>query len=423
MVDKEILAKVLMQNREMVENMQVVKRDFPFYDHFRYVLVGARRAGKSFLLFQRMQELLAKGYSWDDMLYLNFEDDRLLGFDVNDFDDIFTVHSGMNGDRPVLFLDEIQNIDGWEKFARRLADQKYTVYITGSNAKMLSSDVATTLGGRYVVQNVFPYDFPEFATANHCVFDDGYSNVKNIETLLDDYIQHGGFPECACLPGKKEYLLSVYQKIFLGDIALRNKVENPNVLRLMFKKLAESVKQPIALTRLANLMTSAGVKVSKNTVISYANYAKDAFLILPMRNLADGFTQRETNQKFYFVDNGIIGLLTTDCRSSQLENMVAVALLRKYGLDDNVFFYNHNVEVDFVVPEKKLAIQVCYSLGNDGSETFVRESYALLKLDKRLAYNNLIILTYNDKEQMIDIDDKTIIVMPVWKWMLENSLY
>lgn len=419
MINKEILAEVLRQNREMVENMQVVKRDFLFYDHFRYVLVGARRAGKSFLLFQRMQELLANGYSWDDMLYLNFEDDRLLGFDVHDFDSIFAAHSCMNGNRPMLFLDEIQNIDGWEKFARRLADQKYTVYITGSNAKMLSTDVATTLGGRYVVQNVFPYSFLEFATANHYTFDVDCQDINAVEALLDDYVQHGGFPECASLPGKKEYLLSVYQKIFLGDIALRNKVENPNILRLMFKKLAESVKQPTALTRVANLITSAGVKVSKNTVISYASYAKDAFLILPMRNFADSFTQRETNQKFYFVDNGIIGLLTTDCRTSQLENMVAVALLRKYGLDNNVFFYNHNVEVDFVVPEKKIAIQVCYSLGDDDSETFVRESQALLKLDNRLAYNNLIIITYNDKERRIDIGDKTIMVMPVWKWMSE----
>jgi len=421
MVNKEILAEVLRQNREMVENMKVVKRDFLFYDHFRYVLVGVRRAGKSFLLFQRMQELLANGKSWDDMLYLNFEDDRLLGFDVHDFDTILSVHSEMFGNKPILFLDEIQNIDGWEKFARRLADQKYIVYITGSNAKMLSSDVATTLGGRYVVQNVFPYSFSEFANANYFTIDWNNLDINTLESLLDDFIQHGGFPECASLQGKKEYLLSVYQKIYLGDIALRNKVENPNVLRLMFKKLAESVKQPIAPTRLANLITSVGVNVSKNTVISYSNYAKDAFLVLPIKNFADGFTKRETNQKFYFVDNGIIGLLATDCRTSQLENMVAVALLRKYGLDDNVFFYNHKVEVDFVIPEKELAIQVCYSLGDEDGETFHRESQALLKLDKRLQYNNLVILTYNDKEQTIEFGDKTIMVIPVWKWMLEND--
>ncbi|MCQ2275717.1 MAG: ATP-binding protein [Bacteroidales bacterium] len=419
MVNKDILEEVLKQNRELVENMRVVKRDFLFYDHFRYVLVGVRRAGKSFLLFQRMQELLREGHSWDEMLYLNFEDDRLLGFNVHDFDTILEVHTEMGGSRPMLFLDEIQNIEGWEKFARRLADQKFMVYITGSNAKMLSSDVATTLGGRYVVENVFPYSFPEFAKANLFDTEKKQYDFDELEPLVDDYLRHGGFPECAPLQGKKEYLLSVYQKIYLGDIALRNKVENQNALRLMFRRLAECVNQPVALTRLANLMASVGTKVSKNTIISYANYAKDAFLILPMKNWADNFTMRETNQKYYFVDNGIIGLLTTDCLTSQLENMVAVALLRKYGLNDSVFFYNYNVEVDFVVPEKALAVQVCYTLGEDGSETFMRETQALIKLNKRLSFDNLMVLTYNDDFRQIEVGNDCITIMPVWKWMME----
>lgn len=419
MVNKDILEEVLKQNRELVENMRVVKRDFLFYDHFRYVLVGVRRAGKSFLLFQRMQELLREGHTWDEMLYLNFEDDRLLGFNVHDFDTIIEAHTEMGGSRPMLFLDEIQNIDGWEKFARRLADQKFMVYITGSNAKMLSSDVATTLGGRYVVENVFPYNFPEFAKANLFDTEKEQYDFDELEPLVDDYLRHGGFPECAPLQGKKEYLLSVYQKIYLGDIALRNKVENQNALRLMFRRLAECVNQPVALTRLANLMASVGTKVSKNTIISYANYAKDAFLILPMKNWADNFTMRETNQKYYFVDNGIIGLLTTDCLTSQLENMVAVALLRKYGLNDSVFFYNYNVEVDFVVPEKALAVQVCYTLGEDGSETFMRETQALIKLNKRLSFDNLLVLTYNDDFRQIEVGNECITIMPVWKWMME----
>mgnify|MGYP003317562060 CR=1 FL=1 len=187
----------------------------------------------------------------------------------------------------------------------------------------------------------------------------------------------------------------------------------------MFRRLAECVNQPVALTRLANLMASVGTKVSKNTIISYANYAKDAFLILPMKNWADNFTMRETNQKYYFVDNGIIGLLTTDCLTSQLENMVAVALLRKYGLNDSVFFYNYNVEVDFVVPEKALAVQVCYTLGEDGSETFMRETQALIKLNKRLSFDNLMVLTYNDDFRQIEVGNDCITIMPVWKWMME----
>ena len=417
MIDKGALREILIDNRKMVANMKVIRRDVALRDELRYVFVGVRRAGKSFLMFQRMQDLLAKGKSWNDMLYINFEDDRLYGFDIHDFDTILTVHKEMGGQDPILFLDEVQNIEGWEKFARRLADHKYMVYITGSNAKMLSSDVATTLGGRYVVKNVFPYGWDEYLNANGIDKDDLFFEEDTRERLLDEYVRQGGFPECAAYQEKKDYLFSLYQKIFLGDIAMRNKVENPNALRLMFIKMAESVKQPIALTRLANIINSVGTKVSKNTVINYAGYAKDSFLILPIKNFADNFTERETNQKYYFIDNGIIDLLTFDCLTSQLENVVALTLMRWYGIDDRVYFYNYNVEVDFVIPEKEMAIQVCYTLGDEGSDTFNRETKSLVTLAKRFPYKKLLIVTY-DEENTIYVNDTEIEVVPLWKWML-----
>ena len=419
MIDKGVLREILIDNRKMVANMKVIRRDVALRDELRYVFVGVRRAGKSFLMFQRMQDLLAKGKSWNDMLYINFEDDRFYGFDVHDFDTILTVHKEMGGQDPILFLDEVQNIEGWEKFARRLADHKYMVYITGSNAKMLSSDVATTLGGRYVVKNVFPYGWDEYLNANGIDKDDLFFEEDTRERLLDEYVRQGGFPECAAYQEKKDYLFSLYQKIFLGDIAMRNKVENPNALRLMFIKMAESVKQPIALTRLANIINSVGTKVSKNTVINYAGYAKDSFLILPIKNFADNFTERETNQKYYFIDNGIIDLLTFDCLTSQLENVVALTLMRRYGIDDRVYFYNYNVEVDFVIPEKEMAIQVCYTLGDEGSDTFNRETKSLVTLAKRFPYKKLLIVTYNE-ENTIYVNDTEIEVVPLWKWMLEE---
>ena len=415
MVNKEILKSVLLENRSIVQNIKLVKRNFSFISDFRYVLVGVRRSGKSFLLFQRMQEMLSNGHSWDEMLYLNFEDDRLIGFNSSDFNEILKAHKEMGGKKPVLFLDEVQNIPGWEKFARRLADQKYIVNITGSNAKMLSSDVATTLGGRYIIQYVFPYDFTEFLSAN----DVDIFSTKNGELMpqMDEYLRFGGFPECATLQSKQEYLLSVYQKIYMGDISARYNIENKVALRLMFRKLAESMMQPIALTRLTNMLASTGIKVSKNTVLNYADYAKDAFLILSLTNFADNFTERETNKKYYFIDNGIIGLLTTDCLSSQFENMVALALLRKYGIDDKVYFYNYNIEVDFVVPENELAIQACYILGDETGETYRRETGALVKLSKRLPYHDLVIVTYNE-EREIEVDGKCISVVPAWKWLI-----
>ena len=185
----------------------------------------------------------------------------------------------------------------------------------------------------------------------------------------------------------------------------------------MFRKLAESLMRPVALTRLTNMLVATGLKISKNTIINYAEYATDAFLLLPIKNIADNFTQRETNKKYFFVDNGIISLLIISNKSILLENIVALHLLRKYGIDSNVFFYNYNIEVDFVVPEESLAVQVCYQLGDETSETYRRETVALERLAKRLHYNDLVIVTYNEEREIVQ-NGYNIRVVPISKWLL-----
>lgn len=162
---------------------------------------------------------MANGHSWDEMLYINFEDERLIGVTASDLNLLLEVHFELSQKRPILFLDEIQNIDGWDKFARRLADNKYKVYITGSNAKMLSQDIATTLGGRYITIHVYPYDFKEFLNANTVYLTEHSLSTTDsraeIKRYFNDYFKSGGFPEGASLPAKRDYLTSVYQKIYL----------------------------------------------------------------------------------------------------------------------------------------------------------------------------------------------------------------
>ena len=163
MVNKALLKQILLDNRREIENYDIVHRDIATDGFGCYVFVGVRRAGKSFILFEKIQQLLHEGHSWDDMLYLSFEDERLIGFTSEDFNAIIESHIEMTGkDNPMLFLDEIHNIDGWEKFARRMADSKRTVWITGSNAKMLSKEIMTTLGGRYIPIEVYPYSFTDY---------------------------------------------------------------------------------------------------------------------------------------------------------------------------------------------------------------------------------------------------------------------
>lgn len=424
MINNETLREVMLENRAEVMMHTVIPRNISLDNFDRLVLVGVRRAGKSYILYGKIQRLIAEGHSWDEIVYLNFEDERLAGMTVEDLNKILEVHGQLSDKRPMLFLDEIQNIDGWEKFARRIADNKYKVVITGSNAKMLSKDVASVLGGRYITLDVFPFSFGEYLEIN------GINPCSDLLTAttadrsklmrhFEEYFKFGGFPECATLPVKRDYLISLYQKIFLGDIAARNKIENIFALRILFKKMAESVKQPISFTRATNIVTSTGAKIGKATVINYLGYASDAYLLLTVPNIADTLTDRMTNSKYYFIDNGIISLLAMDIRTSLLENLVALTLFRRYGIKDAVYHYNHGIEVDFVIPDDETAIQVCYSMNNSDG-TFDRETSALVKLQVRIKTKRNIIVTYEDKG-VIETNGIKIEIIPAWKFILEDK--
>lgn len=423
MIKSEVLREVMLENREEVMRHKVIKRNVSLDGFDRQVLVGARRAGKSYLLYGKIQELIAQGRSWDEIVYLNFEDERLVGMELADLNMILEVHASLSDKRPMLFLDEIQNVDGWEHFARRIADNKYSAYITGSNAKMLSSDVGAVLGGRYLTREVFPMQFNEFIIMNGLDPTDELLTATTaargeLMGLFEEYFQFGGFPECATLPVKRDYLMSLYQKIFLGDIAARNNVENIFALRVLIRKLAESIKQPLSFTRATNIVASTGTKIGKSTVINYLSYAIEAYLIVPITNIADSIVDKVSNPKYYFIDNGIVSLLALDIRTSLLENIVALKLFSTYGTkEQTVFFYNHGVEVDFYIPRTETAIQVCYTM-NDAEGTFERESKALVKLQSQLSCRRNIIVTYGD-EGVIEKDGVTIEIIPVWKFLLE----
>ena len=418
-MDKSVLKTIIADNMAEIPGYRVNPRNFHFENAGNYVFVGMRRAGKSYLLYQQMQRLLAKGVKPQEMLYVNFEDERLSGMNSNDLNLLLETHLEMYGTRPILFLDEIQNIKGWEKFARRLADTKHRVYITGSNAKMLSKDIQTTLGGRYIAVDVYPYNFKEYLNANNTDFSGKsiFSTQGKARVLrkFNDYFHFGGLPESLMFSSKRDYLTGIYQKIYLGDIAARHSIDNLFALRILFKKLAESVKQPISYNRIANTVSSAGAKVSTNTIINYIDYAKDAWLIIPVQNIAGKIVEKETKPKYYYTDNGILNLFLLDGTTSLLENLVAINLLRKYGRSDSVFFYNKDIEVDFYIPETATAIQVCYNL--DNTDTFDREVNALLKISKILECKKMLIIN-SDAEKTLKISSKRIEVIPAWKWLL-----
>lgn len=424
MINKETIKQVLASNQKDIENYKVMPRALPTDDFPCRVFVGVRRAGKSFMLFQKMQQMLASGHKWDEMLYLNFEDDRLAQLEMSDFELILEAHAEMYGKRPMLFLDEAQNVEGWEKFARRLADAKYSVWITGSNAKMLSSEVMSTLGGRYLSSEVFPYSFKEYLQKEEIAYDEisllATESKAKVVRAWDEYLLWGGLPESVGLSVKRNYLSSTFQKIYLNDIASRNKITNPYMLHLLIKKLAEGVCQPVTYNRLAHVLSSVSGKITMPTVSKYIEHCESAWLLLRLRNVSAPFAEKETSCKFYFIDNGVLNLFLIGGETILLENIVALALFRKYGNDPNnerIFFYNDRIEVDFYVPEEELAIQVSYSISKS-SETFDREVTALKKMPKVHSCKRRLILT-NEESGSIEDEFGKIEIIPVWKWLLQ----
>ncbi len=242
-MNHDILKTVIYDQHEIIKNFKIVNREYEFDVNANYVLIGLRRAGKSTLLYKIVQDLIANGTDWNQIIYINFEDERLSEFSVNDFNDILSVQAEMSDKKGWFFLDEIQNIDGWEKFARRLSDSKERAFITGSNAKMLSAEIENRLGGRYLTKYVTPYNFREYLTARKVDFSDkailATKERGKIKREMETYFYFGGFPENLEYKNKREYVSSIYQKILLGDIAARHGIRNNTGLRLLIKKIAE----------------------------------------------------------------------------------------------------------------------------------------------------------------------------------------
>lgn len=418
-ITKETFRTLIQEGQEEIRDVQLYDRPFEFEESGRYVLVGIRQAGKSYMLYKRAKQMLEAGYSLEDMVYINFDDERLIEMTATEFDLILQAYQSIYAGTPVLFFDEIQNVEGWEHFARRLANKKYHVYITGSNAKMLSRDIQTVLGGRFMEARICPYNFLEYLGATGIVLGNEWqygSQRAVVQQAFANYMKWGGFPELLLFHNKRNWLNSLYEKILLGDIVKRNNVRNEMALRLTMKRLAENMMQPISYNRIANLIRSVGVNVAVSSVSDFVRYAQEACILFSLENYASKFVEKETIKKHYFIDNGLLGIFLLSGEASLLENVCATHLYGLYG--DKLYYYNKNFEIDFFVPEEGYAVQVSYSIYGEGMQgTFERETKALKQLDSFLSLNRMVIVTY-DEEGSVSLDNgKQIEVVPAWKWM------
>ena len=416
-----LLKTVIHDQHEVIRNFRIVPRDCEFEENGNYVLVGLRRAGKSTMLYKIVLDLVASGVEWSQIIYINFEDERLSEFTVADFNDILSVQSEMSDKKGYFFLDEVQNIDGWEKFARRMADAKERIYITGSNAKMLSREIETTLGGRFFTKHITPYTFSEYLTACEISHDEEalFKTKTNgkIRSACAQYLQYGGLPESLLYKAKREYISGVYQKVLLGDIITRNKIRNDYAVKILIKKIAESVRSEISYSKLQKALHAVNVSLAKDTISDYVRCAEDAYLLFHLQNYYANLVEKESYPKFYFSDNGILSLFLDRKESVQLENMVAVALTNTYPGD--VYYLKSaktGIDIDFYVPSIGVAVQAAYSVVGEAREREVNNLKKLAQSSKE--DTRLIIVTY-EEEETIKEDGVTIEVEPLYKFLLE----
>lgn len=420
-MDIETLKSIIIEGQELLSEVKPVRREIEIEPNGRYVFVGIRQAGKSYMLYLRALQLIEEGHDIKEMLFVNFDDERLIHMTAADFDSILQAYGALYDMKPILFLDEIQNVDGWEHFARRMANQKYMVYITGSNAKMPSKDIATRLGARYIEKRVFPYSFREYLKANGCEIDRNWSFGKKraeVERLLGQYFQWGGFPESLLYVNKRHWLNELYEKIILGDIIQRNRIKNEQSLRLAVMRLAENIKNPTSFNRLASMVKATGQSTNVASIIEYVRFCEEACLLFPMENYASKFVERNTVMKHYFVDNGVLNIFLTDSETALMENICALTLYRASLADEQrkVYFYNKEVELDFYIPSLKKGVQACYSIQN--VDTLEREVRALTTFHNLYGLDEAEIVSYSE-ERIIEAPGLTIKVVPLSKWLLE----
>jgi predicted AAA+ superfamily ATPase len=411
MISIDKLKQIIVESKEYISTLNITERRTEIEPEANYVFIGQRRAGKTYMMYNIIKER-----NTEDFMYINFEDERLIEFDVSDFSLLIEAYNQLFDNKPTVYFDEIQIIDGWEKFCRRLADSGYKMLITGSNGKMLSKEIASTLGGRFMVKEIYPLSFNEFLSFNNILLTDnfGYGQQKTqIVVQMESYLNYGGLPESLRYVDKRNYLSNVFQKVFFGDIIVRYKLKNEFALKLLIKKIAESVNNETSFNRIKNIINSANIKVGTGTLIEYFRCLEESFLIYSISNYTAKISDRETKKKFYFSDTGILNLFLFEQKSKLLENLVFLELRRNYSHD--VFYYKRKNETDFFIPEKSLLIQVSISIKNH--ETREREIGSLLSSMKELTIDTAYIITYDEEEEIL-MESKKINAIPYWKWVL-----
>lgn len=420
--------KIILDQREelphLVEDNYVYRKEadlISFDNKQAQVVIGVRRSGKSTLCHMALRKAgIVYGY-------VNFDDDRLAKISVEDLNYVLEgIYRVYGSDVKYFFFDEIQNVDGWHLFVNRLLRQGLHIIVTGSNAKLLSSELATHLTGRYNEIKLYPFSFRDFCVFNgNEISSPTTKNIAALKNALDEYLLNGGFPELYSTADKRGYVGGLIDAIISKDIMQRFRIRNGNALKFLANHLINNAGQLINFTELVENLKIGTDK----TVRNYMDYLSQAFLTVPLAKFSFKSSERLRNSKAYVVDTGML-TFRTDSLSSEnlgwrLENVIFLELSRRCARNRwDLFYYrpsSHNREVDFVVAERgivKELIQVSYDVSSP--KTLTRELNALVDASLKTGCDKLTLVTCSDSKTVVFKDRKIDVVSAV-DWLINET--
>jgi uncharacterized protein len=420
-MDRELLQQVILEQHTLglpqrfVQRTVLEKIDTYLNTPFVVIVTGIRRCGKSTVL----QWLRKQGQEQD--YYLNFDDDRLVDFQLADFQMLYELFIEMYGKQKTFFFDEIQNIPQWERFIRRLHDHGNKVYITGSNASMFSQELGTRLTGRYLSVTMYPYSFLEYVNAKSpkLLPYQGTSEKKaRLRRLFSQYMDDGGLPEYI-QHQTTDYLHTLFENIIYKDVIVRYRLTNERLVRSLLHFLASNVGKNVTFNSLRKLLNLG----SSNTVAEYCQYFQNSFLCFLVNNFSASLKrQYGYAKKVYWIDSGLakqVGFRLSEDRGRMLENIVYLELLRR---EKEIYCYQEKKECDFIIKsnnEITCAIQVTVSTAHPSTRQ--REINGLLMAMQTFNLDEGYILTESEEEALcLEIDGRSVnvFIKPVWRWLL-----
>jgi len=391
-------------------------------------VVGPRRAGKTYFLYQQIQGLLDAGVARDEILFVDFEDYRLRSFEADDMDALLTAFVQLTGKQPRhLFFDEVQHLPEWSRILRTLHNRRrYTLVVTGSNSSLLHGEVAAALRGRYEDVLLLPFSFREYLVFRKLDWDRAMLHTPARGTVIrefEQYMKYGGFPEVAlrqAVPEKRKLLQNYYSTIFYKDILDRHGIKARALLERVMVAVLNGSAELFSLSSFSRQLKGAGLPGSKRTLANYLQYLQEAFFVISTEKYSPSARVRSMNpRKVYVLDPGF-GLLSeefSENRGGRLETAVAIELSRR---GQAIFYFKDRGECDFIVKRgtrPALAWQVCWEVTRRNQK---REFSGLLEAMQKLDLKQGGVLTFNQDEE-VEWQGRRIRLLPAWKWMLGSD--